>query len=82
MENQLDHLYRYTKPTGDDKVPFGTRWTYHSEDDQQKEYVQISRESMKPEWVRLGDLLESYYREYFDDRTYLLATIEDYKNKQ
>jgi hypothetical protein len=73
-------ITKYVAPTRLDCEPVGTVWEHITDGPLGPLYIQICDNPETPEWLSLGDLLASTFRDKALDKTFIKTQIKNYKS--
>ena len=59
----MEILIRFTQPTKFDVYPHGKIWNQTTINGEERLFVQTSKDSNQPVWLRLGEVLECIHKE-------------------
>ena len=76
------HMQKYVAPTRLDFAPCGSVWEHLTDFPQGTLYIQISDNPEQPEWLSLGDLLATTFREKVTDTNFIKTQIKQYRDKK
>lgn len=75
MDNGI--LVRYSAPTKYDSAEYGQIWRQQL-DNRYEQYIQVSKDEEKPEWIKMGVFLEKALCHKFYDETFIKECLKQY----
>jgi len=72
-------LVRYSSPTKFDSAGYGQIWR-HILDNGHEQFIQVSKDPEKPDWIRMGKFLEKALSHKFYDEPFIEECLERYSS--
>ncbi len=69
-------IYRMNAPTVHCYEPYSTQWRIRTDRGTEACYIQTSKDESKPNWERLGDILERSLYNKINDETVMQALLD------
>ena len=74
----MEPIVRYTHPTKYDQAPIGSLWKCIIDPTCTTIYIQVSNDSTKPQWLRIGAFFEDVFKQDLENRGFLIDCLSRY----
>jgi hypothetical protein len=73
-----DKILRYCPPTPLDTAEYQSMWIFVLSDNRTERYIQMSKDALKPTWVKMSVILEDVFTKALSEKEFTDELVELY----